>query len=299
MRKCMVLFVMLLSVAVFSADKVKVLIIDGINNHNWKETTRATKGTLIASGRFSVDVSTSPGKKDGADAWNAWNPEFSKYDVVLSNLNDGGKTRFSETTKKNLVNFVKEGGGFVVVHAADNSCGDWPEYNEMIAVGGWGGRKPKTHGSLLRMTDGKWQADPAPKGKSGSHGPQHEFVVTHHEADHPILKGLPVKWMHGKDELYNSLRGPCKNVTVLASAVSKQTKVAEPMMMIIEFGKGKVFHTPMGHYGPASVHCVGFQTILARGTEFVATGKVTIPVPKAFPTETKSSVIEPDKVEWK
>ncbi len=113
------------------------------------------------------------------------------------------------------------------------------------------------------------------------------------------MKGIPATWKHAVDELYNSLRGPWANATVLASAPSQATKVLEPMAVIIEYGKGKIFHIPMGHVGSVeTLHCVGFQTFLARGTEFVATGKVTIPVPKGFPGEDQISIIAPEKVEW-
>ena len=142
--------------------------------------------------------------------------------------------------------------------------------------------------------------DPAPKGKSGSHGRAWSYHVETEVPDHPIMKGMPAKWLHAKEELYNSMRGPCKNVTVLASAMSKATKVAEPMVMVIEYGKGRVFHTTLGHVGSTDpIHCVGFQTLLARGTEFAATGKVTIPIPDSFPTADKVSILPPDKVNWK
>ena len=72
------------------------------------------------------------------------------------------------------------------------------------------------------------------------------------------------------------------------------------MIMEISFGKGRVLHTPMGHVGGFDpVHCVGFQTVIARGTEWAATGKVTIPVPKNFPTEDKVSIVPPVKLRWR
>jgi len=72
------------------------------------------------------------------------------------------------------------------------------------------------------------------------------------------------------------------------------------MLFLITYGKGKVFHIPLGHDGPGGgpLHCVGYQTILARGTEYVATAKVTIGIPDSFPTKEKAVVIAPDKVKW-
>lgn len=277
---------------------LRVLILDGQNNHDWRRTTAATRATLEACGRFEVDVSTSPSDRGDAAAWAAWSPPFAEYDVVLSNYNDGGECLWSEETKRALVEFVRGGGGLVIVHAANNSSADWPEYNRMIGVGGWGGRTPE-HGYHLRRVDGEWTTDPAPDGRSGSHGAQLEFLVEHTDVDHPVLAGLPSKWMHAKDELYDSLRGPCEEVTVLASAHCPRTDRHEPVILTIGYGEGRVFHTPLGHVGGLEpVHCVGFQAILARGTEWAATGAVAIPVPDGFPSEEEVSVIPPDEVRW-
>jgi type 1 glutamine amidotransferase len=85
--------------------------------------------------------------------------------------------------------------------------------------------------------------------------------------------------MHTKDELYHGLRGPAENVTVLASALSDKTKEQEPMLMVIPFGQGRVFHTALGHFTEA-VNGAGFQITFIRGTEWAATGKVTLPAVK-------------------
>jgi len=294
----------------FAADQVKVLIIDGVNNHDWQNTTKANKATLEATGRFTVDVSTSPRKRAPEEEWESWHPDFSKYDAVLSNFNDDWEegspplSLWSQQTMAGFEKFVRDGGGLVVVHGADNAFANWPEYNEMIAVGGWGGRKAGKSGYLLRLIDGKWQPTSPDKGRSGDDEAVKDYLVIHDQPDHPILKGLPTEWMHAEDELYASLRGPAKNVEVLAHSWCRLTDENEPLMMIITYGKGKVFHIPMGHWNDefepygAALHCVGFQTVLARGTEYVATGKVTIGIPDSFPTKEKTSVVAPDKVKW-
>src|SRR5262245_53529431 len=197
--------------SLFGAESstLSALIVDGQNNHDYRATTPHLKNLLEQTGLFTVEVASTPGK--GGDM-SQFRPEFSKYRVIVSNYNG---EPWSKETEDALVAFVRGGGGFVSVHAADNAFPKWREYNEMIGIGGWEGRNEKS-GPYLRLREGKWVKDMTP-GVGGSHGKQHEFVIETRAPEHPIMKGLPARWLHAKDELYDRLRGPAENVVVLAS----------------------------------------------------------------------------------
>jgi type 1 glutamine amidotransferase len=213
-------------------------------------------------------------------------PKFSDYRVVLSNYNGD---LWSAETQAAFETFVRNGGGFVVVHAADNAFRNWKEYNRMIGIGGWEGRNEKD-GPYVRWINGNVVRDPSP-GRGGSHGAQHEFLIEIREPDHPITRGLPSKWLHVTDELYDRLRGPAENLTVLATAHANPAKGGsgfhEPQYLTIAYGQGRVFHVAPGH-GPEAMKGVGFIVMLQRGTEWAATGKVTQKVPADFPAATEA-----------
>ncbi|MEM8886538.1 MAG: ThuA domain-containing protein [Bacteroidota bacterium] len=286
------------------------LIIDGQNNHDhWPKTTIMMKSYLEASGLFEVDIDRTAFAWKGKDKLKDYaladqptellddpkpdpnfKPDFSSYDVVISNF--GWKAAdWPEETQKDFEKYIYSGGGLVVVHAADNSFPQWEAYNKMIGLGGWGGRTEKDGPYVYFNEEGKEVRDESP-GNGGSHGPQHEFTVTIRDSEHPITKGMPSEWLHSQDELYDRLRGPAENMDVLATAFSAEDKKGtgrhEPMLMVLEYGKGRIFHTPMGH-ADYSFECVGFIISFNRGTEWAATGKVSQAIPDDFPTAEKTS----------
>lgn len=272
-----------------AAEKLQLLIIDGQNNHNWKATTPILKSFLTDTGRFDVSVVTSPPKKAEPEKWEDFNPDFPQYDVVLSNYNG---EEWPMRVKTNLESYVEGGGGLVIIHAANNAFPGWPAWNQMIGLGWRGnGFGPRVHlnddGKTVRVKKGE--------GPGAGHGRQHEFAVRIRDTKHPVTKGMPAEWVHVKDELYHGQRGPAQAMHILATAYSDPatggTDTHEPMVWWIPYGKGRVFTNVMGHAG-YSMKGVGFQTITARGCEWAATEKVTLPIPENFPTAEKTSSVE-------
>ena len=291
--------------------KLRALIIDGQNHHViWPKSTIMLKQYLEETGQFTVDIARTKylyNSKEFKDwlpyAWVKegievlpktdpnFNPNFFKYDVVISNF--GYKAApWPKQTQRNFEIYMKNGGGFVSIHSANNCFANWDAYNQMIAVGGWGGRTDKKGGYLYVDNQDRVIKDTA-KGVVGAHGKREPFLVTLYDTIHPITFQVPKKWMHTKDECYAYLRGPAENVRVLATSVSikKAARLGhkEPMLMAVDYYKGRVFHTTLGHE-IESLECVGFITLFKRGTEWAATGEVkNNKIPEDFPSENKIS----------
>jgi uncharacterized protein len=290
-RACLVMAASALIASTLAAQtRVRVMLLDGQNNHDWRATSPVLKAWLDETGLFDTTVVTAP-EISGAD-FAHFTPDFARYQVVVMNYNNGitaEAPQWSPDLMASFERFMSNGGGLVVVHGADNAFSKWKAFNEMIGVGGWGGRT-EASGPLWYFKDGTLVSDNTP-GRAGAHGARLPFQVTVRDTAHPIMKGLPAVWMHHGDELYTNLRGPGINMKVIATGYSDPRNGSgrdEPTVMVLSYGKGRVVHLTMGHDVPA-MSSVDFGVLLQRGSEWAATGQVTQRVPADFPTATSVS----------
>ena len=161
----------------------------------------------------------------------------------------------------------------------------------MIGLGGWGGRTETDGPYVYYSNEGELVRDTS-TGKAGNHGKRHEFPITIRVKDHPITKGMPDVWLTTADECYAMLRGPAENMTVLATGKDLSDKAPtnrhEPVFMVVDYGKGRIFHSTLGH-DTKSIEGVGFMVSFLRGVEWAATGKVTQGIPTDYPTAEKAT----------
>lgn len=223
--------------------KLRALIVTGQNNHNWRETTPHIERFLEATGRFDVEVTENP------DGYFPYQGRLQKYDVLVLNYNGA---EWGGPAKKAFLGAVQEGVGVCVVHAANNAFPGWTEYERLVGL--------------------TWRKD-------AGHGAYHEFPVKFTLKDHPITEGL-ADFTNHPDELYHRLTpAPNEPITILATAHSAKEKggtgADEPMALVKSFGKGRVFHTPLGH-DLGAMQDPQFMLLVSRGAEWAATGKVTV-----------------------
>ena len=248
-----------------NSNNINVLILSGKNNHKWQVTTPAIQNILEGSGRFNVTVKNNPEDLNPS--------ELEQYDVILSNWNtwpDVTGERWNPDLEKAFLDFISGGKGFVNIHAGSSTLQDWPEFQQ-IAGGTWG----------LDVT---------------GHGPIHTFKVSIDDKNHPVMRGL--KDFYIKDELWNNTNFH-PDIHVVCSAYStpakKGTDKNEPVVVTTEYGKGRGFYTVLGH-NKASMQNSAWKTILLRGTEWAATGKVTIPALEPWPVN--SEIAERQSKYW-
>lgn len=250
---------LLASLPALAAQPVRTLILSGHNNHEWRQTTPYLQRVLDTTGRFETRVMDEPAGMTAAI--------LSNYDVVVSNYCG---PRWGAVAEKALESFVRRGGGFAVVHAASYPFGVREVLGEHMTNTG---KREAPWVEYARMVGASWSEDP----KTG-HGDRHVYQVTWTNADHPIARGLPRTFLIS-DELYHRFKLE-PGIQVLATAFDdakrRGTGKDEPLLWTVQYGQGRVFHTALGH-DLDSMGAPGFMASFARGTEWAATGAVTLP----------------------
>ncbi|MBD3176368.1 MAG: hypothetical protein GF320_14405, partial [Armatimonadia bacterium] len=244
------LLAILLIAGTSHAAELRALVLSGANNHDWRTTTPEIVAQLRATGLFEVDVTNEPGQLSRT--------ELDRYDVLVSDYNGPA---WSDATRAAVLEYLGEGGGLVIVHAADNAFPGWTEYESLIGVA--------------------WRA-------GAGHGTYHRYMVTIDDPSHPVLEGIP-HFLHAPDELYHSLTwGEGSEAEVIASAYSRPeesgTGSIEPLLLINRWGEGRMFHTAMGH-NVQTLQGFYHTLILQRGTEWAARGRITQALPGDMPRE--------------
>jgi type 1 glutamine amidotransferase len=270
---------------------IRVLIVDGFSNHDWKLTTRLIRGIIEPTGLFSVAVSTAPATA-AAPGWDQWRPKFSDFDVVIQNCNDiHGGPSWPKPVQDDFEAFVRNGGGLLAFHSANNAFPKWPEYTRMLGIA-WRG---KGDGTALSI-DEKQRIVRIPPGEGSgtSHGARSNVLV-HTLGEHPIHDGLPTTWMTPSLEVYTYARGPAENIQVLSYGYDPKTKMNWPLEWTVSYGKGRVYSSTFGHVWkgdvqPASMRCADEQTLLLRALQWLANRPITVVVPKDFPSASAVSI---------
>ena len=278
-----------------SSPKIRVLIVDGFSNHDWQQTTSVTKWILEESRLFDVDVTTVP--VDSVSRLE-WRPKFNDYAVIIQNTNNIHNTNLTwpGNIEQELEKYVMNGGGLYILHSANNAFPHWKAYDEMIGLG-W---RSKTNSKAYEI-DSKGNIITHLPGQGQDTGHDERFnAVIQILNRHPINKGYPEAWQTVNTEVYYYPRGIAENITILSYAYdSTGTQRNWPVEWVVEYGKGKVYNSTLGHLWegeiyPESYRCVGYQTTVIRATEWLALGIVSYPLPKNFPDKSNPSLKSPD-----
>lgn len=190
----------------------KVLIVTGIDHpaHNWRKTAPVLAEMLRKDKRLEVRLVEDPHFLDSS--------ALERYDVVVLHFMDWQQPAPGPKARANLQKCVRDGRGLFVVHFGCGAFQDWPEFRNLAG----------------RVWDPKARA----------HDPYGSFRVEITDLSHPITKGM--KSFEIEDELYTCLTGD-RPVDMLATARSKVDNENYPMAFAFSYGKGRVFHSALGH----------------------------------------------------
>lgn len=212
---------------------VRVLIVAGVDHpgHDWKQTAPALRAVLEQGDRCAARIVEDP-EVLGTDL-------AFDYDAVVLHFRNEAPLRREAQARANLERFVAEGHGLVLIHFACGAFGDWPEFGRLAGM----------------VCD-----------RETTHDPRGPFAVQLTETAHPITRGM--RDFETDDELYTG-PDPRRPVELLAQARSRVTGRDHPMAFAFEEGRGRVFHTPLGHDAKA-ITAPAVAELIRRGTLWTA-----------------------------
>lgn len=226
---------------------LRALILSGEGKHDWRTTTPFLRQLLLDSGSFDVRVTESPA---------GLTPKtLTGFDVVVD---DRSGPRLGTESEKALEAFVVSGKGFVGTHGGlappERLSGEsvWPGFSKLTKV--------------------SWPANAA---ADAAEAPFGLFDLKIVRAEHSVMLGL-------RSGLRTGDR-PRRGFSLLPGAiVLAATDREEPLLMASSSGKGRVFCTALG-CDVGSMQETAFVTTFLRGTEWAASGKVTLPAEIVLP----------------
>jgi uncharacterized protein len=212
---------------------VRVLLVTGVDHpaHLWKETAPAVRRVLEKDPRLEVRIVEDPEFLASA--------ALNDYDVILLHFKNYKPLRREAEARENLAKLVKQGKGLVLLHFASGAFEDWPEF--------------------ARLAGRVWD-------RKTSHDPRGPFTVKITDPEHPITRGM--RDFQADDELYTCLVGKTP-IHLLAVARSKTTGKDHPMAFTLDYGQGRVFHTPLGH-DVRAIERPGVAELIRRGCLWTA-----------------------------
>jgi len=224
------------------AGKLNVLLLTGANNHNWQETTAALREVFASDARFAVAVVENP--------WDMKPADIAGFDLLFSNWNTYGKDKreCNAAMKDAFLEWVKQGGGFFVLHAGGSLFYDWPEFQ--------------------LLTGGSWE-------KGTFHPHMQNFKVTVADKEHPVTRGLADFEIFDEPWQKTGNRNAARRVllTAVIGKENKGTGEVEPFAWTTQLGKGRCFTLILGHDAKA-IRTAGCRSLILRGCEWAATGEV-------------------------
>jgi type 1 glutamine amidotransferase len=212
----------------------RVVVVTGEDGpyHNWRATAPVLKTLLAKDPRLEVTLVE--------DLKFLASAELRKYDAVVLHFKNFDPKVPGPAAQRNLEEYVRGGGGLVLVHFACGAFQEWPEFVQLAG----------------RVWNPKFRP----------HDPHGKFRVEIADGKHPITRGMTP--FETTDELYTCLDGTVP-IHVLATAVSKVDKKVYPMAFVLEPGKGRTFHCVLGH-DVGAYAAAGVGELFRRGTAWAA-----------------------------